>query len=212
MPRKPFINSSENPYHITARTINKTWFEIPLNEIWSIMSDYLYLIEFSFNVKIYSFVLMNNHFHLLIKAPEGNISEAMNYFMRETSRIISRLAGRINQTYGSRFHRTLISNDFYFMHAYKYVYRNPITANICEQAESYPYSTLHGLLGFTKLSIPLNEDYILFPHVEETLNWLNHAPTEESYQSVKKALRRTEFKLPRQEKGKKQNPLVKYMF
>ncbi|WP_081111818.1 transposase [Bdellovibrio bacteriovorus] len=62
------------------------------------MSNYLCFIHHAYKGEIYAFVLMSNHFHLLIRFPENNMSEAMTYFMRESSRMISRQAGRINQT------------------------------------------------------------------------------------------------------------------
>jgi REP element-mobilizing transposase RayT len=66
------------------------------------------LINRAYKAEIHAFVLMSNHFHLVVSFPENNMSEAMNYFMRETSRMISRDAGRINQTYGSRYFRSII--------------------------------------------------------------------------------------------------------
>lgn len=77
-------------------------------DAWSVMGDYLYLTTHLFSLEILSFVLMGNHFHLLVRAPQANISPAMNYFMRETSREVSRLSGRINQTYGGRHHKSVV--------------------------------------------------------------------------------------------------------
>ena len=34
----------------------------------------------NYTVKLYSYVLMNNHFHLLLETPLGNLSEFMRYF------------------------------------------------------------------------------------------------------------------------------------
>ena len=48
---------------------------------------------------------------------------------------MNRLAGRINQVYGSRFHRSLILDYQYYQSAYKYVYRNPVKAQICLKPE-----------------------------------------------------------------------------
>src|SRR5689334_21017913 len=93
VPRKNVPIHSTDPYHITARCINKEWFRIPLTEVWSLMGDYLAVIEHEFKILIHAFVLMPNHFHLISTAPDANISVALNYFMRETSREITRLSG-----------------------------------------------------------------------------------------------------------------------
>jgi len=194
MPRLIVPPSNEFPYHVTARCINREWFRIPMDQVWSLMEDYLFFISKAYKVEILAFVLMNNHFHLLVVCPEGNLAEAMNYFMRETSRRIGEMAGRINQTYGGRFHRSLVKDPHYFNHVYKYVYRNPVEAGICARPEDYPYSTLYGLVGKRKLNFDMAYDSTLFFSYESTLRWLNEAPAAEETLMVANALRKTVFK------------------
>jgi putative transposase len=185
------------PYHISARCINREWFKIPINEVWEIFEDCLFVTKHQFKLSIHAFVLMSNHFHLLVSAPEANISQAMEYFMREVSRQITKRAGRINQTWGGRHNKTLIESFHDFQNAYKYVYRNPVEARLCKRVEEYSYSTLSGLLGFKRLIIPLEEDAILFgSSVTSIIVWLNTAPQTADRDALKKALRRGVFKLP----------------
>jgi len=209
MPRRRVPISAIHPYHINARCINREWFKIPLPAVWSLMEDYLYLVAHLYTLQIHSFVLMSNHFHWLLTAPEGNLSAALNYFMRETAREISRLSGRINQTYGSRNHKTLICSHHHFVDAYKYVYRNPVRAGICERVEDYPYSTLHGLVGRQRLAIPLCEDKLLFTpaYDEKTLLWLNKKPKEGHEEEMRKVLRRPVFELVTDRKTQKPSGL-----
>lgn len=210
MPRKIIPLSETDPYHITARCINKQWFDIPMNEVWSIMEDYLWILNKGFGIEIFSFVLMSNHFHMIVRQPQMNLSESMQYFMRETSRTIGGRAGRINQTYGSRFFRSRIGNLRYFHCAYKYVYRNPVEARLCLRPEDYPYSTLPGLIGKTRISIPLVEDFTLFEDFENTITWLNEAPTIEALESVRRALKKAQMEFV-PIKNKK-NPLVEFPY
>ncbi|WP_407652951.1 transposase [Bdellovibrio svalbardensis] len=160
------------------------------------MSNYLFFISTAYKIEIHSFVLMNNHFHLIARFPENNMSEAMNYFMRETSRVISRSSMRINQTYGGRYFRSAITKPHYLEHVYKYVYRNPIEAGLASNAEEYPYSTLSILLGKKNGIIPLIRDPRLEPKLlESTLRWLNKKPVSEDKEEVRKALRKPQFTL-----------------
>jgi putative transposase len=197
MPRKRVPTQSTLPYHVSARCINREWFRLPMKEVWSLMGDYLYLIKFHYNLNIHAFVLMNNHFHLLTSAPEANISPALNYFMRETSREITRLSGRINQTYGGRNHKTLISMNHHYMNTYKYIYRNPVRAGLCEYVEEYEFSTLNGLVGLNHLVVPLAEDTLLFkPSFDQsTLNWLNVPSNPDHEDEIRRALKKRIFKL-----------------
>lgn len=207
MPRKIVPISSEFPYSINARCINKEWFSIPLDEIWEVMENYLYFLHIAYNFKIKSFVLMSNHFHLITQAPLGNLSEGMNYFMRETSRVIGKRASRINQIYGARFFRSMISKEIYFQHAYKYAYRNPVEAGIVKSPFDYKYSTLPGLIGKNALHIPIDYDHLLMDSFESTVEWLNKTPDENHRIAIKNALRRSEFKIPRCIKTNKKHPL-----
>ncbi|OQW54629.1 MAG: hypothetical protein A4S09_05590 [Proteobacteria bacterium SG_bin7] len=162
------------------------------------MSEQLFFVHHAYKVKIHAFVLMSNHFHLLISTPEGNLSNAMLWFMRESSRTIIKNSGRINQTYGSRYKGTLITSSQYYLNVYKYVYRNPVTAGICDRVEEYQYSTLSGLIGLCPLLIPVTEDTLLFDDVIKQLNWLNSQPKDGQLEETKRGLRKGVFSLPSQ--------------
>lgn len=209
MARKKYVRSSEFPYHVSVRCINKEWFDIPLDVVWDVMSQQLYFACHAFNLKVHSFVLMSNHFHLLIQTPDANLSEAMGYFLREVSRELSRISGRINRTFADRFHRTLIVDYHHFINVYKYVYRNPVEAKICELAEDYKFSTLSGLIGSQHLAIPMTYDNLLFTPGETQYNlaWLNKAPTKANREAIKSALRYSVFKLPAVDEKQSPHPL-----
>lgn len=161
------------------------------------MEDYLFFIHHCFGVKIHGFVLMSNHIHLLISAPNGNLSAALLYFLREVSKEITRLSGRINQTWGARNYKSEITSYHHFMNVYKYVYSNPLRARLCSQAEVYPYSTLTGLCGNSRINIPMDLDTILFnPSFDEAiLKWINTDPDPEKIREMRLGLSRPVFGL-----------------
>jgi putative transposase len=206
MPRAPTVLQSEYPYHVSARCINQEWFSIPMDEVWAIMSEQLAFIRRGFDIQIIAFVLMNNHFHLLVRTPLANLSEGIGWFMRETSRTLTRSGNRINQTWGGRHFRSLIKTDHYLLNAYKYLYHNPIHAGLCNSVLDYPYSTLPGILGLQKIIMPVEEDLILFDDIDGTLNWLNRKPNEQNWESVRKAIRRKEFAFA--PVSQRENPLI----
>lgn len=208
MPRRKFECDSTVPYHLCARSNNRDWFALPTSAVWRVLCDYLYLIHMVFGVKIHSFVLMNNHFHLVASFPEANLSAAMNYFLRETSRVIGYESDRINHVYGTRIFRSRIGSFHHFQNIYNYVYRNPVKAGICEKVEDYEFSTLHSLLGRSTLPLPVVDDTLLFDAgTEQIMDWLNRPTDEEAWESIRKGLMRREFKLPPVKSSRRENPL-----
>jgi putative transposase len=207
MPRPKIQQQSTYPYHITARCINKDWFSIPMETVWEIMNRELRFLSYAYDVKIHSFVLMSNHFHMLASTPQANLSESMWNFMGQTSRNLTFAGNRINQTYGQRYFRSVIKSQHYFRHAYKYVYANPVKAGFVSKAEDYQFSSLRGLLGFEKLEIPLAEDTLLFEDVEKTLEWLNSRVADEDWSLIRKALQKKQFRLAKDRNTKKTSML-----
>ncbi len=185
------------PYHITARSHNRDRFPVDLDSVWEIMNRYLFSLGKFYGAEIISFVLMPNHFHLLARFPLGNISQAMQYFMYQTSKELGRASNRINQIYGARYYKSLIDSYNYYLIAYKYVYQNPIRAQLCDRAEEYRYSTLSMIIGQRHMLIPIIEDTVLFSpdFCLDTLSWLNRKSDATKLLIVKKALRRSTFSL-----------------
>ncbi len=194
--------SSDFPFHITARCTNKEWYSFPIPDVWDVYSDYLFLMHHPFKLQIHCFILMNNHFHLIASTPLANLSKIMEYFMRETSRELGRLSGRINQIYGRPYFASQLSTYHYFLNAYKCAYRNPVDAGICTLAETYLYSTLIPLVGLSHTKIPVSEDTLLFSDVENQLDWINRPyPNPQTREIIRSALKHREFKFPKNNRG-----------
>lgn len=195
------------PYHVTARTGNKEWFDVPMDYVWSVFSDYLHFIWRAYDVRIHSFVLMSNHFHMLVSTPEANLDKAMNYLMREVSKRIAERSGRINQVFGGPYYWSVIKNNVHYQHAYKYIYRNPVHAGMCERVEDYKYSTLRGLIGMDYLYVPAYDNLNLIQNPNTQLKWLNEAYDSAAKDAIQKALRKREFGFARDEKTYRRHPL-----
>ena len=194
MPRHLAVLQSDHPYNISARCINRDWFKLPMDQVWEIFNEELYMTNMLYDLKIHSFVLMGNHFHMIATTPKANISKCMSYFMKNSSFRLTRAGNRINQTFGGRHFKTMLIKANHYLNAYKYNYRNPVEAGVCRLAEEYQYSTLSGLLGITRLQIPVCDDVTLFSDVEGTLRWLNQGVPSEKVEAVRYALKRPFFK------------------
>jgi len=166
-----------------------------MDQVWKIFSEELFMANLIHDLKIHSFVLMSNHYHLIASTPKSNLSLCMQRFSQRVSVRIAKSGHRINQTFAGRYYKTVLQSPNYYLSCYKYVYRNPIEAGLCTKAQDYLYSTLNQKLGQTNLSIPIVYDDTLFePSPESCLEWLNYKPSIEKLAAVKYALTRPKFK------------------
>lgn len=192
MPRKPLIRSNHLPYHVTSRANNQQWFTMPMNEVWDLCQRCLKEAYEKHKVEVISFVLMSNHYHLILRTPEANLDLFMYEFNKRLAFNLRDNTGSINHLLGGRYKWCLIQSQNYFGNCYRYVYQNPKRAKITNRCENYPYSTLHCIVYNKKFVVPIfdqmgfKDDY--------GLNWLNEVINEEEVASIKKGLRKTEFK------------------
>jgi putative transposase len=150
-----------------------------------------------YQTEIHTFVLMSNHYHLLLSTPQANLNAFMRYFQTETCKQIQRETNRINHIFGTRYKWSVLGEPSYMAYAYKYVLRNPINASLTERAENYCYSSLHSILKM-KAELPLIERldrfWDLIPRsLQERLDWLNQPTPREIEALIGKALRRSRF-------------------
>ena len=193
MPRKPIIRSNEHYYHLVARANNKDFFSLPLPVVWHLMTSELAKIQNQFDLKISAFVLMNNHFHLLMMTPNKDIDWVMFYFMKDTTKKMQKELGRINRIYGSRYRGCLIENQHYLLNVYKYIYLNPIRAGLVERAELYQFSTLNSSISYPFKLDPIVPLSLQSHNRELEYRWINETFSLEESSSISTGLSRTEF-------------------
>jgi putative transposase len=199
MPRKRLQRTSSLPYHVTARANNRGAFPLELEQLWEITGDECLLLNMIYGVEIHAFVLMPNHFHLLLTVPEHDLGIVMNEFMKSVSRRTNLGSGRSGHLFGGPYHWSLINNTRYYGHALKYVYRNPVRAKLCENVEDYRYSSLNGLLGTSHLPFPVSLTRvgmeIALPAIDshQQLSWLNKPFPKEAETLIQRGLRKRLF-------------------
>lgn len=198
MPRKPIERSNDNYYHITARSNNREFFYMPILNVWDIMTQNLAKLQSLHRIKVAGFVLMNNHFHLLVLTPNEDIDRIMYFFMKDVTLEIQKCTGRINKIFGGCYKGSMISSYNYLVNVYKYIYRNPIEVNLTKNAEDYPYSTLF-YQHHHRLRCPITLEKIIPSHAfddYENLNelmWINQSFEKHESDSISIGLQKTIF-------------------
>jgi putative transposase len=209
MPRSKKVYHTEFPYHITARTNNGAPFPCTLSEAWNIYVNALWFYSRIYETRILAFVLMNNHYHLLMTTPKGNLPEFMQPFMKSSSDEIREINNVENHLYGGSYYSSLIGQQNYFQNVLKYIYQNPVRAKGCDSVLDYEFSTLPSFLGQKKLEIPIFDDFNFFESLDSNLKWLDQKPNEADIMFIKKGLALQEFKAMRDPSGFRDDTLLK---
>ena len=198
MPRKTLIRSAVHPYHVTGRCNNRDAFYCSSEEVWRVFSWHLSEAAKKFEIKIHAFVLMPNHYHLLVSTPKDDLGVVMQYFVLFLTKTLNAKTGRTGRVFGDRYHWSLIDTLDYFDYALKYIYRNPVKAGLSARVEDYPFSTLGGVLGSRRVLFPLHppaENQPLVPHgnLVEFLTWLNQPFRKEQDEAIRKGFKKKQF-------------------
>lgn len=200
MARKKMIYTNEFPYHIVSRTNNKDPFPLEIEKMWEIYRYALRKVSKTHHFHVHAFVLMDNHYHLVGSTHKDyDLSKVMHAFQLCVSKIVNEETGRINHLFGSRYKACLIEDSHYYANVMKYVFRNPVSAGICQFVEDYRFSSLKDYL-----SAPLSERIYYSSHLFEksvrkefrdgVLKWLNEGFIRDDHERIKRALGRTVFK------------------
>jgi putative transposase len=96
-----------------------------------------------FNVDIYAYVLMDNHYHLLLKTVEANISRAMQWLGTAYTRKFNLAHHTSGHLFQGRYKSIIVENDAYLLRLSCYIHRNPLRAGIVDRLADYRWSSYH---------------------------------------------------------------------
>ena len=99
-------------------------------------------------VATHAFVLMGNHVHLLLAAPEtGAISNAMRQVGQSYAQQFNLRHGRTGALWQGRFKSCLVGDDRYLLTVMRYIELNPVRAAMVADPADYRWSSVHMHLG-----------------------------------------------------------------
>lgn len=115
-------------YHVTCRG-NEQRDIYQDSEDKGIFKSKLKVSQEIYSVEVLGYVLMGNHFHLLIHTPQGNLSEFMRHFNISYTSAFNRRHKRCGHLYQGRYKAFLIDADKYLLAVSRYIHLNPIRTN-----------------------------------------------------------------------------------
>ncbi len=140
MARPIRIEYTNAVYHITARG----------NERKKIFRDdaerfkFLELLEKytgRHGVILYCYVLMGNHYHLVVETPNSNLAKFMHDLQSHYTGYFNRKHKRNGHLFQGRYKALVVEKDAYLVVLSRYVHLNPVRAGVTERPGQWPWSS-----------------------------------------------------------------------
>lgn len=100
-----------------------------------------------FKVEIHAYCLMDNHYHLLVKTPNGNLGRALRHLNGVYTQRHNRSVNTDGPLFRGRYKAILVDADAYLLSVSRYIHRNPVAAGIVGKAEHYAWSSYCAFIG-----------------------------------------------------------------
>jgi putative transposase len=149
MPRQARLDAPGVLHHVWARGIERTQIFRDDKDRDGFVNRLIRLVERR-AFFIYAWVLIPNHFHLLVRTGTTPLSRAMQRLLTGHSGSFNRRHRRAGHLFQSRYRSTVCEDDPYFLELVRYIHLNPIRAKLVKdlkELEAYPYSGHSALVG-----------------------------------------------------------------
>lgn len=147
-------------YHVTSRGNER-------KEIFKSKRDrekfleYLESASIRYQAVIHVFCLMDNHYHLLLETPAGNLPQIMRHINGAYTTYFNVKRNRFGHLLQGRYKAILVDKDEYAKELSRYLHLNPVRANMVDMPEEYEWSSFSYYIGNQRPPQWLFRDFIL---------------------------------------------------
>lgn len=127
-------------YHVIARGNNKEY-------IFKESIDKGYFIKLmkesmeGMSYKLYGYVLMDNHYHLILQVFDKKLQEIMHQINNKYSKYFNYKFKRVGHVFQGRYKSILVQDERYLISLIRYIHQNPIKAGMSKKIEEYKWSS-----------------------------------------------------------------------
>ena len=109
----------------------------------------------------HAYCLMDNHFHLLIETPDGNLSIGMRQLNGVYTQAFNKRHRRAGHLFQGRYKAILIQKDSHLLEVCRYVVLNPVRAGLVEDPGQWRWSSYGATAGREKPPACLTTSWVL---------------------------------------------------
>jgi REP element-mobilizing transposase RayT len=114
-----------------------------------------------FRWRLHAFVLMRNHYHLLVETPEPTLSRGMRQLNGLFTQAFNRRHRRAGHVFQGRFRSILVERDAHLLELCRYLALNPVRAKAAKSARDFPWSSFGATAGLAPTPPWLETDWTL---------------------------------------------------
>jgi len=114
--------------------------------------------KYKFNV--HSYVVMDNHYHILLETTLDNISLGMRQLNSQYAIYYNKKYKRVGHLWQDRFKSWYILDENYLFALYRYIELNPVAAKITKKIGQYRYASSYDILN-NRVKSFLNNSFVL---------------------------------------------------
>ncbi|MFH1245352.1 MAG: transposase [Candidatus Omnitrophota bacterium] len=123
--------------------------------------DYLSTMHTRYKVRIHTYCLMNNHYHLIMETEEANLTKAVHYLNTSYTVYFNVKNKRSGHLFQGRYKAILVEADEYLHQLSRYIHLNPVRAGAAKEPEDYPYSSYKYFISTNMVLDWLDTGFIL---------------------------------------------------
>jgi len=127
-------------YHVTARGNNREYIfkkEIDKGYFLKLLNDSRQKMRF----KLMGYVLMDNHYHLLVQTGDIKLQKIMHQINNKYSKYFNAVYKRCGHVFQGRYKASSIQNEQYLLKVLTYIHQNPVKAGMVTKVEEYKWSS-----------------------------------------------------------------------
>lgn len=108
-----------------------------------------------------AYVLMSNHFHLVISLTAETLARGMQWLNTRYAAAFNRSHERVGHLFQGRYHAPIVDTETYMLEVLRYVVLNPVRADIVAHPGEYAWSSYRATAGETEAPEWLATDDVL---------------------------------------------------
>lgn len=111
--------------------------------------------------RLHAWVLMSNHYHLLLETPEVGLSRGMKWLNQKYAEAFNTRHQRVGHLFQGRFHGVLVEREGHLLELLRYLVLNPVRAQLVRFAGDYAWSNYRATAGLQSPPPWLDVDWTL---------------------------------------------------